>query len=176
MPFDVHGALLVAVVAGVTALIRFLPFVVFGGGRPTPKFVVYLAGVLPCAIMAMLVVYCLRGVDLLGPAPCGSAPSLPTGLRWNIIWMPSRRRMPSTPRCSRRWQKAGLPGMDFKLPFSQAVCACTLEIKGVFFDGTECKRPAQGHAGPIQGAGIHPPGAPGIGKGRGAGGGQTLQS
>ena len=27
MPFDVHGALLVAVVAGVTALIRFLPFV-----------------------------------------------------------------------------------------------------------------------------------------------------
>ena len=49
-----------------TALIRFLPFMVFGGGRPTPKFV-YLAGVLPCAIMAMLVVYCLRGVDLLGP-------------------------------------------------------------------------------------------------------------
>jgi len=65
MPFDVHGALLVAVVAGVTALIRFLPFVVFGGGRPTPKFVVYLAGVLPCAIMAMLVVYCLRNVDVL---------------------------------------------------------------------------------------------------------------
>ena len=67
MPFDVHGALLVAVVAGVTALIRFLPFVVFGGGRSTPRFIVYLAGVLPCAIMAMLVVYCLRGVDLLGP-------------------------------------------------------------------------------------------------------------
>ena len=61
MPFDVHGALLVAVVAGVTALIRFLPFVVFGGGRSTPRFIVYLAGVLPCAIMAMLVVYCLRG-------------------------------------------------------------------------------------------------------------------
>lgn len=40
---------------------------VFGGGRPTPRFIVYLAGVLPCAIMAMLVVYCLRGVDLLGP-------------------------------------------------------------------------------------------------------------
>ena len=68
--FDVHGALLVAVVAGVTALIRFLPFIVFGGGRPTPKFVVYLAGVLPCAIMAMLVVYCLRGVDLFS-APHG---------------------------------------------------------------------------------------------------------
>ena len=65
MPFDVHGALLVAVVAGVTALIRFLPFVVFGGGRPTPRFIVYLAGVLPCAIMAMLVVYCLKNVSFL---------------------------------------------------------------------------------------------------------------
>mgnify|MGYP000013642384 CR=1 FL=1 len=65
MPFDVHGALLVAVVAGVTALIRFLPFVVFGGGRSTPRFIVYLVGVLPCAIMAMLVVYCLRHVSLL---------------------------------------------------------------------------------------------------------------
>ena len=48
-------------------------------------------------------------------SPCGSAPSLPTGLRWNIIWMPSRRRMPSTPKCSRRWRKPGLPDMDFKL-------------------------------------------------------------
>ena len=38
-----------------------------------------------------------------------------TGLRWNIIWMPSRRRMPSTPKCSRRWRKPGLPDMDFEL-------------------------------------------------------------
>ena len=50
---------LVAIVAAVTMFIRFLPFVVFGGGRPTPRFITYLAGVLPCAIMAMLVVYCL---------------------------------------------------------------------------------------------------------------------
>ena len=74
MPFDVHGALLVAVVAGVTALIRFLPFVVFGGGRPTPRFIVYLAGMLPCAIMAMLVVYCLRGTQFTSLAAC--APQL----------------------------------------------------------------------------------------------------
>lgn len=68
MLFDWHGAALVAVVAAVTMLIRFLPFLVFGGGRKTPDFITYLAGVLPCAIMAMLVVYCLRGIDLLGPA------------------------------------------------------------------------------------------------------------
>lgn len=66
--FDAHAAALVAVIAAVTALLRFLPFAVFGGGRPTPRFVLYLAQVLPCAIMAMLVVYCLRGVDLAGPA------------------------------------------------------------------------------------------------------------
>lgn len=70
MSIDLHGMALVAVVAAVTMLIRFLPFLAFlafGGGRPTPRFITYLAGVLPCAIMTMLVVYCLRGVDLLGP-------------------------------------------------------------------------------------------------------------
>ena len=65
MSIDLHGMALVAVVAAVTMLIRFLPFLVFGGGRPTPRFITYLAGVLPCAIMAMLVVYCLRHVSLL---------------------------------------------------------------------------------------------------------------
>ena len=67
MSIDLHGMALVAVVTAVTMLIRFLPFLVFGGGRPTPRFITYLAGGLPCAIMAMLVVYCLRSVDLLGP-------------------------------------------------------------------------------------------------------------
>lgn len=65
---DLHATAQVAVIAAVTALLRFLPFLVFGGRRTTPKYVVYLANVLPCAIMGMLVVYCLRGVDLLGPA------------------------------------------------------------------------------------------------------------
>lgn len=64
---DLHAAALVAVIAGVTILLRFAPFAIFGGGRPTPRYVVYLAQVLPCAIMAMLVVYCLRGADPLGP-------------------------------------------------------------------------------------------------------------
>lgn len=64
---DLHAAALVAVIAVVTMLLRFLPFAVFGGGRPTPRYIIYLARVLPCAIMAMLVVYCLRGADPLGP-------------------------------------------------------------------------------------------------------------
>ena len=52
---DLHAAALVAVIAAVTILLRFAPFVVFGGGRPTPRYILYLARVLPCAIMAMLV-------------------------------------------------------------------------------------------------------------------------
>lgn len=36
MSIELHGMALVAVVAAVTVLIRFLPFLAFGGGRPTP--------------------------------------------------------------------------------------------------------------------------------------------
>ena len=49
-----------------TVLTRFLPFIVFSGKRPTPKLVQYLGRVLPGAVFAMLVVYCLRNVSILG--------------------------------------------------------------------------------------------------------------
>ena len=54
----------VAVIALVTAAIRFLPFWVFRGGRTVPSIVEKLGRVLPAAIMGMLVVYCLKGVSL----------------------------------------------------------------------------------------------------------------
>lgn len=53
---------IVAVTALVTMFTRFLPFAVFGK-RPLPRVVVYLGRVLPPAIMAALVVYCLKGLD-----------------------------------------------------------------------------------------------------------------
>lgn len=56
--------LTLAIAAAVTALIRFAPFLVFPAGRPTPRYVQYLGRVLPPAVFGMLVVYCLRGVDL----------------------------------------------------------------------------------------------------------------
>lgn len=55
--------LLAAVVSMVTALIRFLPFWIFGGGRKTPPVVEKLGRVLPYAVMGMLVVYCMKGVE-----------------------------------------------------------------------------------------------------------------
>lgn len=58
-----HSALIVAVIALVTALLRFLPFLIFNGRRPVPAVVRYLGSVLSYAVMAMLVVYCLKGVS-----------------------------------------------------------------------------------------------------------------
>lgn len=48
-----------------TMLTRFLPFMVFSGKRPTPKYVQYLGKALPTAIFGMLVVYCLKNVSIL---------------------------------------------------------------------------------------------------------------
>ena len=47
-----------------TMLTRFLPFHIFLASKPTPKYIVYLGKVLPGAIFAMLVVYCLRNVSV----------------------------------------------------------------------------------------------------------------
>lgn len=56
---------MIAVMALVTAATRFLPFLIFGEKRKTPELVTYLGKVLPCAIMGMLVVYCLKEVSIL---------------------------------------------------------------------------------------------------------------
>ncbi len=69
MSANVHAALLVAVMSIVTILLRFLPFLIFRGGK-TPAYVSYLGDVLPSAIIGMLVIYCLRSVDLAS-APFG---------------------------------------------------------------------------------------------------------
>ena len=56
---------LIAVAALVTMSTRFLPFLIFGEKRKTPELILYLGKVLPCAIMGMLVVYCLKEVKPL---------------------------------------------------------------------------------------------------------------
>lgn len=65
MSDTVHSALIIAVVAVITAALRFAPFIVFGSGK-TPRIITYLANVLPYAIMAMLVIYCLRDISFIG--------------------------------------------------------------------------------------------------------------
>lgn len=57
----------IAVMAIVTFLTRVLPFLLFDRGESPPKLVLYLGRVLPPAIIAMLIVYCLRGVSFSTP-------------------------------------------------------------------------------------------------------------
>ena len=57
----------IAVMAIVTFLTRVLPFLLFDRGESPPKPVPYLGRVLPPAIIAMLIVYCLRGVSFSTP-------------------------------------------------------------------------------------------------------------
>ena len=57
---DTYVWLTVAVIALVTAALRFLPFLLFGGKAKTPKILEKLGKLLPYAIMGMLVVYCLK--------------------------------------------------------------------------------------------------------------------
>lgn len=47
-----------------TMLTRFLPFIIFPPGKPTPKYIRYLGAALPSAVFGLLVVYCLRHVSL----------------------------------------------------------------------------------------------------------------
>lgn len=50
--------------AGVTMLLRFLPFILFS--KKTPKPILYLGEVLPYSVIAMLLIYCLKDTDFAG--------------------------------------------------------------------------------------------------------------
>lgn len=84
--------LTVAVIALVTVGLRFLPFLVFGGGRKTPAIIERLGAVLPYAIMGMLVIYCLKDVhfgDFAGFLPqlisCGVVVALHVWKRSTLL-------------------------------------------------------------------------------------------
>ena len=59
-----HSVAIIAVAAIVTLFIRAIPFVRFGGKREVPATVTYLGKVLPPAIMVILVIYCVKGINL----------------------------------------------------------------------------------------------------------------
>ena len=63
-----QAAASIAVMAAVTLLTRALPFLLFDRGDRPPRLVLYLGRVLPPAVIAMLVVYCLRGISFASPA------------------------------------------------------------------------------------------------------------
>ena len=65
-----YSLAMILIIALVTMALRFIPFFIFSGDRPVPKFVTYLGRVLPYSIMAMLVVYCLKSISFV-KAPFG---------------------------------------------------------------------------------------------------------
>lgn len=61
---DTYIIMVTSVMAIVTISLRFLPFIVFDHGERLPKWISYLGKVLPPAVMSMLLVYCLRNINL----------------------------------------------------------------------------------------------------------------
>ena len=47
-----------------TMLTRFIPFIIFPAGKPTPKYIQYLGNVLPSAVFGLLIIYCLKNVSI----------------------------------------------------------------------------------------------------------------
>lgn len=58
-----HAIITILILAVITLIIRALPFIVLRGNKPVPEFVTYLGKVLPYALIAMLVVYCLKDIS-----------------------------------------------------------------------------------------------------------------
>lgn len=63
---EIYAALVILIMAGVTFALRLAPFLAFGHRKEggVPKWVTYLGNYLPPAVIALLVVYCLRSIDL----------------------------------------------------------------------------------------------------------------
>lgn len=71
---DLHILMTVLIIALITLLLRFLPFMIWNGNRTIPPVIEKFGRLLPYAIMGMLVVYCLKSVNLLSLK--GFAPEL----------------------------------------------------------------------------------------------------
>lgn len=54
----------VAMIVLATMLTRFLPFLVFPEGKPTPEYIRYLGKALPSAVFGLLIIYSLRNVSV----------------------------------------------------------------------------------------------------------------
>ena len=58
-----QALLTVLICAAVTALTRAVSFLLFPAGREAPRFITWLSRLLPRAVMAMLMIYCLKDVS-----------------------------------------------------------------------------------------------------------------
>lgn len=61
---DIQLLITMAMMVAGTAATRFITFICFPGGKEPPAAILYLGKALPCAVMALLVVYCLKDVSV----------------------------------------------------------------------------------------------------------------
>lgn len=61
---NARAILAICIMAGITFLLRSMPFVLFTHGK-TPKYISFLGKYLPFSIIGMLVIYCLKNVSLI---------------------------------------------------------------------------------------------------------------
>ena len=80
---NAHTFYAIAVMAVITALLRFLSFLIFKGKASTPAIVEKLGRLLPSAVIAMLVVYCMKDVHFSGAA--GYLPALIASLLVGVL-------------------------------------------------------------------------------------------
>ncbi len=88
---DLHTGMTIAVIALVTILLRFLPFLVFRDQTKTPKIIEKLGKVLPYAIMGMLVIYCVKGVSFINVA--GFLPTLISCILVSVLYLWKRNTL-----------------------------------------------------------------------------------
>lgn len=58
-----QSLIMVFAIALTTVFTRALPFLLFPQNKETPKYIRYLGRVLPCAVIGMLIIYCLKNVS-----------------------------------------------------------------------------------------------------------------
>ena len=81
-----------------TQVTRWLPFLLFGGKKEVPGLVRYLGTILPAAIMAVLVVYCLKGIHTF------SLPLWPAGAI-SVAWWWDSTSGREIPLPALRWER-----------------------------------------------------------------------
>ena len=72
MSLTTYSIIAIAVAALCTFATRLVPFALFGGKKEVPATITYLGKVLPPAIIATLIIYCIRSVDFTA-SPHGAA-------------------------------------------------------------------------------------------------------
>lgn len=67
MPEKSYLFLATAVMFAMTYALRAFPFLIFGKGRRTPGLILYIGRVISPAVIAALIVYCLKGTKFTAP-------------------------------------------------------------------------------------------------------------